>query len=90
MNKVIILLSLLLVCGCTTTPVTTTPEVSKVVKPLPEITKPTLSPVKMGYKDSLYTFDKKNISIMYDNYRDIIDYSLQEKAQLDYYRNMLK
>lgn len=90
MNKILLLFSLLLVTSCTTPQPITQPTVEKAISPLPEIPKPTLSKVNIGYKNNQYVIDKSNMKLFYNNYRDIIDYSLQEKTQLDYYRNMLK
>lgn len=81
---------MLLLSACATTPQVQKPEVSKVITPLPEIPKPTLDNVQIGYSNNHYTVDKKNIKILYHNYRDLIDYSLQERSQLKYYKNMLK
>lgn len=90
MNKKILFFILLLSsCAPTVCPVTK-PVVNKVISPLPEIQKPVLSKVTIGYENNHFTLDKNNISIMYKNYQDIIDYSLQEKNQLEYYKNMLK
>lgn len=90
LNKFFFIPMILLLSACASNIQPQKPEVSKIVTPLPDLPKPTLDNVQIGYSNNHYIVDKKNVKILYHNYRNLIDYSLQERSQLKYYKNMLK
>lgn len=90
MKNKIAILTVLLLAGCANQCPQITPTVQPITKTLDEPVKPVLNHVVVKFDGSHYNLDKKNIGLMYDNMNDLINYSLQEKYQIDYYKKAIE
>ena len=90
MKNKISLICLLLLSACATQCPQQIPSVQPIMKTLDEPVKPTLSHVTVNFDGTKYNLDKKNIGLMYNNMNDLINYSLQEKYQIDYYKKAIE